>query len=556
MPNHILIEGDNLHALTALTFTHEGRVDVIYIDPPYNTGNKDFKYNDRFVDREDSYRHSKWLSFMAKRLRIAKRLLAETGVVFISIDDNEQAQLKLLCDEVFGEEKLVTNLIIQSNKRGQTFKDIAKTHEYLLCYTKNLETRLGEIEKEDSGFRYSDEIGEFSIRELRNRNPKFGRFNRPNLFYPIYVSSKKSNEDNFHSISLKQDDDFDVEVIPLNSEGGESCWRWGTTLLAKNNTKKLGTTPVFAKQRRDGGWNIYEKYRKTTERVKSIWDDVSVITEKGGVELRELGLGNSFTFPKPVGLIAKALKISANPYALILDFFAGSGTTLHATMQLNAEDGGNRQCILVTNNENNIAEEVCYERNKRVIQGYENAKGQPVPGLTNNNLRYFRCGLVPSARTEENRRQLTRRSTELLKIKENCYTDRTEASGFDPETCFVGTDGRGKYLVVMYHSRRPQPLIAALTDFITNLPDRRERMRLYAFGEEKDVLLSDFHAVADLVEAVPLPEAIYNAYRATFRTLGLDKKLPHPTKVPDDENEKPEQTSLTFTPLLAGEGQG
>lgn len=544
VPNHILIEGDNLHALTALTFTHEGKIDVIYIDPPYNTGKKDeFRYNDDWVVKEDSFRHSRWLSFMYKRLKIAKGLLNETGIVFISIDDNEQSQLKLLCDEVFGEDNQMAIIIIQSNKRGQTYKDIAKTHEYLLCYTKRPDTGLSEIEKTEDDLNYFDDIGQFSIRELRNRNPKFGRFNRPNLFFPFYISTKQSDVNGFCLISLIKTEKFSIEVFPFNSEGKESCWRWSAPLVNKMNTKDISTTPIIAKQKRDGGWNIYEKYRKTTERVKSIWDEKEVISEKGSVELKELGMGSLFAFPKPIGLIKKALTISTKENSIILDFFAGSGTTLHATMQLNAEDGGNRQCILVTNNENSICEEVTYERNKRVIQGYTNAKGAQVPGLTNNNLRYYKTGFVPSAKTEVNRRLLTSASTELLMVKEDCYNDITQASGFDASRCCICTNDRGKYLVVVFHSRLQHEVVGQLCLFIQNIAFLSEKVRVYAFSPETEVLIEDFYAVADKINAVPLPDAIYNAYRATFKTLRIEKKNYRNTAPETDQEAVPEDAA-------------
>ena len=168
-PNHILIEGDNLEALTALAYTHEGKIDVIYIDPPYNTGNKDFVYNDSFVDREDGYRHSKWLSFMNKRLQIAKSLLSSGGVIFISIDDNEQAQLKLLCDEIFGGNNFKSNSIIVNNRGGRDYGGIALQHDYILIYSNN-KGELNLINDHDKKFQYQDSEGGFNLMELRNRN--------------------------------------------------------------------------------------------------------------------------------------------------------------------------------------------------------------------------------------------------------------------------------------------------------------------------------------------------------------------------------------------------
>ena len=228
-----------------------------------------------------------------------------------------------------------------------------------------------------------------------------------------------------------------------------------------------------------------------------------------------------FNNPKDRIEISRLLNFRKN--MIILDFFAGSGTTLHATMALNAEDGGNRQCILVTNNENKIAEEVTYERNKRVIQGYTNVKGEQVEGLVNNNLRYFQADFVPSERTEINRRLLTARSTELLCIKEDCFLDVTKDYNIKERQAKLFTNGLGKYMIVIYHSRNQEEVIAQLTELIQNL-ETTEKIKLYAFSPEKESIEEDFFAVADKIAAVPLPDSIYNAYRATFRTLKLNNK--------------------------------
>lgn len=366
---NFLIEGDNLASLKLLEKTHKKKIKMIYIDPPYNTANKDFAYDDTRVDMTDTFRHSKWLSFMRARLKIARNLLRDDGILFVSIDDNEQADLKLLCDEIFKEENFFSQVIIQSNKRGQTYKQIAKTHEYLLVYTRSPEAEFNEIDKndEDNDLNLLDEIGAYNVRELRNRNPKFGRHNRPNLFYPIYVNPIGGDKDGFCPVSSTKSEEYCVEVYPYNSTGVESCWRWGKKLLDENINADTQKSNIVARVKRDGAFNIYEKYRKTTYKAKSIWLETDVITERGTVELGELGLVDRFPFPKPLFLLNKCLQIGTNSDDIILDFFAGSGTTGHAVMKLNAEDGGNRKFILCTNNENNICRDVTYERIKRAI---------------------------------------------------------------------------------------------------------------------------------------------------------------------------------------------
>ena len=391
---NFILEGDNLHSLRLLEKTHAGRIDVIYIDPPYNTGNS-FVYADENVDLTDTFRHSKWLSFISERLYIARELLSNEGIIFISIDDNEQADLKLLCDEIFGEQNFFTQIIVQSNKRGQTYKQIAKTHEYILVYTKSSDAEFNEIEKtaEDSDLTMVDDISNFNVRELRNRNPKFGRFNRPNLFYAFYVNPNSVDKDGFCPVSLTPSDEYSVEVYPYNSRGDESCWRWGTTLSENNINSNTLLSNVVAKAKRDGNFNIYEKYRKTTYKAKSIWLETEMITEHGTVQLGEIGMADRFQFPKPVELILKCLQIGSKTDSIILDFFAGSGTTGQAVLELNKKDNGNRRFILCTNNENGICENVTYPRIKTVITGKREDGSKYSDGILAN-LKYYRTDFV------------------------------------------------------------------------------------------------------------------------------------------------------------------
>lgn len=380
---NVYIEGDNLEVLKLLQTAYFNKIKMIYIDPPYNTGN-DFVYEDDFADPMARYKevtqqttksnpetmgryHTNWLNMMYPRLRLAANLLTDDGVIFISIDDNELINLRKICDEVFGEENFYTQIIVQSNKRGQTYKQISKTHEYLLVYTKHSETEFNELEKSDDNndLNLVDKTGRFNIREVRNRNPKFGRHNRPNLFYPIYVNPNVVDENGFCPISLEKSDAYCVEVIPLNSQGQESCWRWGQKKLLENNATDTMLSNVIAKIKNDGNYNIYEKYRKTTYKPKTIWEDVSVITEKGTVELGELGLAAYFDFPKPLELLRRAIQIGSNDNGIVLDFFSGSATTAHAVMQLNAENGGNRKFICVQ------LPELCDEKSEAYKAGYK-----------------------------------------------------------------------------------------------------------------------------------------------------------------------------------------
>ncbi len=478
-PNHILIEGDNLHALTALTFTHEGKIDVIYIDPPYNTGNKDFKYNDTFVDKEDSYRHSKWLSFMDKRLRIAKRLLSEKGVIFMSIDDNENAQLKLLCDEIFYEKNLISDVIWQSRKSVSNDTFVSLNHNYTLIYAKD----ISYLDK--NNFRLPTPVEKFDNSDNDPRgawvaDPFDAPNLRPNLTYAIINPNNGK------------------EFWPPKGR----CWRTGEDdylkFLADNRIVfgKKGETKPQLKRFLDfavdkGATSI------------SIWSDIETTTN-GTQQLEDILGSKLFTNPKPLGLLDRILKLSTNnnKTANVLDFFAGSGTTLHATMMLNIEDGGNRKCILVTNNENNICEEVTYERNKRVIQGYTNAKDVAVDGLTKNNLRYYKSEFVARETSLKNKRELTQLATELLCIKEDCYTERK----IKIKQAKLFANARVTLLILF-----DDHIIPDAVDLIKGM-DAKE-IKVYVFSMGSDPYTEDFAEVLDKVTLCALPDAIYKAYQ-------------------------------------------
>ena len=385
---NIYISGDNLDGLKQLLKSYAHQVKCIYIDPPYNTGSDGFVYNDNFnftpeelaiklsIDEEYANRildltkrgsasHSAWLMFMYPRLLLARDLLKDDGVIFISIDDNEQGNLKLICDDLFGEDNFVENIIVKANKRGQTYKQLAKTHEYLFVYTKNVSTELNELNKGEGAFDKQDNIGEFEERELRNRNPKFGRFNRPNLYFPIYTNPNEVDECGYCPVSLKKSEEFCVEIMPLNSEGEESCWRWGQDKFNRfNNPSQSMESEVVAKKKSTGEYGCYEKYRKGTFKAKTIWyeddlvgdlseedDDIweetNVITEQGSKELTAYGMGDAFDFPKPTYLVKKAFHIGSNDGDICVDFFSGSGTSFEALMSLNAENNGTRMIITV-----------------------------------------------------------------------------------------------------------------------------------------------------------------------------------------------------------------
>jgi len=529
-PNHILIEGDNLHALTALSFTHEGQIDVIYIDPPYNTGAKNWLYNNDYVDKEDAFRHSKFISFMEHRLLIAKRLLSSNGILICAIDDYEIHNIRHLLDEIFGQDNRLGTVVVVHNPRGRNDdRFIATMHEYMLFYAKDFNQAtisLLPLNKKDiAAYNKSDDISDFNETSFIRTGNNSLRTERPNLYYPIYYNPITDK--------LQLDEDLNlVKLLPNNGKDEERTWRWGQETFFE-----LKDTELFVKKVK-GEYKIYKKRRISNiigKKPKTVWTESKYDASSNGIMMLQsiFNGSNPFPYPKSFFAVLDTLQITSTKYSVILDFFAGSGTTLHATMQLNAEDGGNRQCILVTNNENNICEEVTYERNKRIIQGYTNSKGNWVNGLTNNNLRYYRSEYVSSQKTEQNKRLLTQASTELLQIKENCYTDITSENDFDSSLCELFTNERGKYLIVLFHSRKQLAVIELLVEWIKSLTDTTEKIKLYAFSPEKETLMADFWEVADKIEAVPLPEAIYNAYRAAFKTIKLNKK---PAAISTEDN--------------------
>lgn len=377
---NFLIEGDNLASLKLLEKTHKGKIDLIYIDPPYNTLSEGFIYSDVQIDKNDTFQHSKWSSLIYQRLKLSKKLLSNKGVIFISIDDNELYSLKFLCDDVFGADNYISTIAVIVKPEGRRYGAFAKTHEYILVYANDINNiELNEIEVEGAEFKYYDKFGGFNLKGLRNRNVQaFNSTNRPNLRYPFYVDIENPNKDGLCIVSTEPQNGY-VEVWASTIDGLESVWRWGKeTATAKINE-------LVAYRGKDNEIRIFQKERKLTQTAKTIWDGKEFISQKGTKEIQAILGKGKFDFPKPLELISRVVKIGSNKNTTILDFFAGSGTTGHAVMKLNAEDGGNRRYILCTNNENNICRDVTYERIKRVIDKENYAAS----------LKYYKVDYIP-----------------------------------------------------------------------------------------------------------------------------------------------------------------
>ena len=357
-PVNFLIEGDNLASLKLLEKTHRGNIDLIYIDPPYNTQNKDFIYDDSFVDINDTFRHSKWISFMSRRLKIARALLTDDGIIFISIDDNEQATLRMVADSIFGENNFIANMIWQKKKGGgNDSRHVATEHEYILMYSKNKDLL------ENIFIAY----GKDYVSRYKEEDEK-GRY--------FWDTFKRKSGKQYYAITCP-----DGTILEREANGEPISWLRSESRflsdLAEGEARIIKT---------NGKWTVHFKQRQPAGyKPRSIITEYGT-TSDGAAELKELfNITNIFSNPKPVKLIEYLLKFKPGKNITMLDFFAGSGTAGQAVMKLNAEDGGNRRFILCTNNEQNICRNVTYERIRRVIdkKGYSAS------------LKYFRVDYLP-----------------------------------------------------------------------------------------------------------------------------------------------------------------
>lgn len=404
---NLIIEGDNLLALKALLPLYAGQIKCIYIDPPYNTGNEKWAYNDNVnspllkdwlgkeVAKDDLTRHDKWLCMMTPRMKLLRELLSDNGVIFISIDDNEFQNLRALLDEIFGETNFISVITIKANPRGrQSDSDVATIHDFCVCYAKNKNLHemggLPLTQEDIDDYDQQDEDGE-PWRELglRQRGSASLRSDRPDMYFPIYVDPKTD------SVSLKKDKKHYIEVLPKKSDGRDGRWMWSPKKVEDEIYR------VYARliEKRDE-YDIFIKdylHREDgirTTKVKSIWADKEVNTEAGGKLFKQLLPGVTFPYPKPIGLLKRIATIALDTDSIILDSFAGSGTTAHAVMDLNNEDGGNRKYILVQMTEatpaepnKNICKDITRERVKSAIDKFGYKSG----------FEYMRVGLPMDA---------------------------------------------------------------------------------------------------------------------------------------------------------------
>ena len=549
-PINLLIEGDNYHALSVLNYTHKGKIDVIYIDPPYNTGKaKEWKYNDKYVDENDGYKHSKWLNMMEKRLKLAKNILAENGVIFISINDYEGSQLKVLMDNIFIEDNFIAKLVWE-NKEGGGSSDsefFRIKHEYILVYAKKKENLFldGEYAEEDSAYNYQDEFikerGKYKLIKLNSFSIQYSQ----SLDYEIKLPNGKT-------------------ILP-SENGKRGCWRWSKKKFVWGVENEF----IVFKDNQDGDMWVYTKqYFKVDENNKPInrktpyrgviskWS--STLATK---QLEKIFNSKKFDYPKPYELIQFLIKLYTNKNSIILDFFAGSGTTGHAVLELNNEDGGNRMFVLCTNNENDICEEVTFPRIQKVINGYD-FKGNDkkilfqkkltysqlekfdetiqeikevieknkslfdkiekkledniikIIGTRNigdkkiglgGNLKYFKTDFVDyKEATDKNKIKLTKEAVEMLCVKEGTFESVLDNEDFK---IFKNHD---HYAGIIFDQ-------LAIKDFKKAVKGIKGKISVYIFSLGDDSFEDEFEDIKQKVKLSPIPEAILKVYRRIYK---------------------------------------
>lgn len=489
-PTNILIEGDNFHALSVLNYTHKGRFDVIYIDPPYNTGARDWKYNNNYVDINDAYRHSKWLSMMSKRLVLAKNLLKHDGVLICAIDDNEFHHLGTLLEEIFFGFEMHCVTIVH-NPRGIQGNNFSYTHEYAYFLFRRGLKVIGSRRRED-----------ILEEELRDHGGESLRTDARNCFYPVLVKNKQIigfgdvPDKEFHpkSKNIRQKDNI-TQVWPIDSKGTERKW-----VFARQTVNEI-KDKLFVTEKKSGEIDIFRI--KDTQKPRTVWTGEKYDASTYGSKIVNGLTGTSFPFPKSLYNTRDCLEcvIKKRREALVLDYFAGSGTTGHAVLLLNKEDRGQRRFILCTNNENKVAEDVCYPRIKKAITGhkdYPDITGIPA------NLRYLRTDFVDAEPTDKNKKRLTERATEMLCLKEDTFEPVLSKKAFK---IYKNTD---HYTGIILNQ-------LAIPDFKDVIEKYQGRFSVYVFSLGDDSFEDEFEDIKEKVTLSPIPEAILRVYRRIFR---------------------------------------
>jgi len=550
----ILIEGDNYHALAVLNITHQKRIDVIYIDPPFNTGKKNWKYNNHYVDKNDGYRHSKWLSWMHKRLKLARRILKKDGVLIIAIDDHELFGLLGILENLHAKLLGTICIVIKPEGRNQ-MNHIMESHEYAIFVTWGNPKVRKIMPRMDK----NQEFPETALdgREYRwNNFWKRGDIQDPensNRWYPIYVDPRTEE------ISLDAKNEF-IEIYPIDTNDKKVIWdSISDTFQEKLDNINENDSDIRIKPRQNETDPIQIQtriYKQYYSKPLSYWNTPDYSPQAYGNKLVQkiLNTKRSFDYPKSVHTVFDCIDLYLSSTGLVLDYFAGSGTTGHATWLLNERDkqldkrftekygenwhsnskflnfegktyahfetnnlslneleimwkkwrkeSSQRHFIICTNNENNIAQEICYRRLKNVISGYFD-KDKKINGLTNN-LKYFKTGFVDRSPTDKNKRLLVSKSTEMLCLREDCFIEIE----FNPYFSIYKNDC-GVFLGIVYDDEGINPLKHEIKKL-------GKMFNVYVFSLDESAREDEFEDVQNLVRLKPIPQAIYNVYWSIF----------------------------------------
>lgn len=504
-PTNILIEGDNYHALSVLNYTHQGKIDVIYIDPPYNTGNKSWKYNNRYVEKDDAFKHSKFISFMDKRLRLAKNLLTEDGIIVCAIDDYEVQNIRHLFDDIYGENNRLGTIVVVHNPGGrQDDAFFATAHEYMLVYARNKNYAkvgyLGIPEKKLKEYKYSDEWGKYKLRDFRRSGAHSTPQDRPNLWYPIYINPRTLD------LQIKRVRGYKV-LWPIDPAGIKRVWRWEPDTFIKGKEKYI----EVANNRGKFILKVKERLEDNLgQKPKTIWNESYYSSAAATAELknilgREFGGKKIFDFPKSKFLLRDILQILTHDNSIILDFFAGSGTTGQAALELNKLDQFQRMFILCTNNENGICEEVCYPRLRNVIKGYTTPNNVKIPGIPAN-LKYFKTAFVKkSINRDEMKMRITQECTEMLCLREGIFVEKIRKEDYR-----IFEKG-GRVMAVYFSLDR-----AALGKLKNDLDKLTGDKILYCFTLDPLGLENDDFAEWAGISLEPIPQKILDIYEQIY----------------------------------------
>lgn len=524
-PTNLLIEGENYHALSVLNYTHKAKIDVIYIDPPYNLGNKDFIYNDQFVDKEDTYRHSKWISFMSKRLLLAKNLLTESGTIFVSIDDKEYPRLIMIMEDIFREENLKTVCVKMSESTGVKMASVIKTgripklKEYLVIAKKDgiNNLYLERLPKELWDNEYKTIITNVTeqqvnkVREIRdNEDRTIKEIQKCDGIIRHWKYTSLSEYFKNNNIPKKEQSEFKYK----------NAWKIFRTVATTENVKRLADKArdsvsgtffsVVTPQKKL--YLILKDYNKeqSQPRLKILLADDYLTQHPGDFwfDIKTTGLDNEGGVPfkngkKPLKLIERVIKTNKKNDIIVLDFFAGSGTTAEAVLKLNKEDNGNRSFILCTYNEENstkvrIVDEYCYPRIKNAIKGFKGKDGY------GGNLKYFKTAFVPAEPTDKNKSTLTKKATEMLCVKEDTF----EQVKINKRYSIF--QNKKRYTGIIYDH-------LAIDDFKKSIAKFDGIFSVYVFSLADDSFDEEFEDIKGKVKLSPIPEAILRVYRRIFK---------------------------------------